>query len=278
MLHRFAVSALAAAVLVGAPALAANVDVNVTCCSFSPSIVTIDAGDTVTWHYINDLQLHTATNGTAPTDPNAGLLFDAPLDALNPTFVYQFNTSGDYPYFCRPHFFMLMRGTVRVRCAAGDVNTGSGAREDVLLVNGSAGDANRAVQVGVGQQIDVTLNASSSGPSPLRYVTWVWAGGGSSPVTLASGAATLGCAVNPTPFQRMRQPQPAFCLRAAGLPVSVCRGVRSLPAPPNAPFTVSRPQGLSRPLTFTLQAVVEDAGAANASGFSISNAVILQVQ
>src|SRR5262249_15029479 len=113
---RFVAPVAFVALFASGRALAANVDVNVACCTFSPASVTIDAGDTVTWHYTDMVTAHTVTSGTGPSDPAMGALFNAPSDSMHLAFIYQFNTSGTFPYFCMPHFPLGMRGTVNVRC------------------------------------------------------------------------------------------------------------------------------------------------------------------
>jgi plastocyanin len=80
--------------------------------SFSPSPVIVLPGDTVRWVWT--AASHTVTSGTGGTDPNAGTLFDAPLNSTSTTFEYVFNTVGTYAYFCRPHEAFNMKGTVIV--------------------------------------------------------------------------------------------------------------------------------------------------------------------
>jgi plastocyanin len=86
--------------------------VNQVSLSFSPSDLTINVGDTVQW--IRSSGSHTVTNGTGSADPEAGSLFDAPLNATNPTVTYTFTTAGDFDYFCRPHEGFGMTGIVHV--------------------------------------------------------------------------------------------------------------------------------------------------------------------
>ena len=63
--------------------------------------VYIHLGDTVLWNWV--VGFHTVTNGVDFDDPNRGLLFNAPLDDTHKTFSFQFNTPGDFPYFCEVH-------------------------------------------------------------------------------------------------------------------------------------------------------------------------------
>lgn len=76
--------------------------------AFSPSRLTIQAGDTVTW--VNTGGLHNVfaedggfTSGDA-----------APADAPNWPFVHRFDRPGVFPYVCVPHEFHGMRGVIEV--------------------------------------------------------------------------------------------------------------------------------------------------------------------
>jgi plastocyanin len=93
-------------------AFGATHNVNQTGFTFVPANITIQVGDTVMWTH--SAGSHTVTNGTGAADVNAGVLFDAPLTAANPTFQYVFNTPGTVPYFCRPHEGLGMKGTITV--------------------------------------------------------------------------------------------------------------------------------------------------------------------
>lgn len=110
-------AALIAASMAALPAAAATHFVQQTDFSFSPDVVTINVGDTVTWQWSSFS--HTVTNGTGSTDPLVGRRFDASLSSFSPTFSFTFTTPGTYPYFCRPHELMGMTGTVIVQNATG---------------------------------------------------------------------------------------------------------------------------------------------------------------
>ena len=60
------------------------------------------AGQAVLFKWSNGV-FHTATNGTGFADPQAGTLFDQPVDEQNPEFPFTFNSPGTVPVFCRPH-------------------------------------------------------------------------------------------------------------------------------------------------------------------------------
>jgi plastocyanin len=80
--------------------------------AYSPDELTIHVGDTVEWHWSS--LSHTVTSGTGAADPEAGELFDEPLNAAAPLVSYTFTTVGDVPYFCRPHEGMGMGGIIHV--------------------------------------------------------------------------------------------------------------------------------------------------------------------
>jgi plastocyanin len=95
---------------------------------FLPDEVYIFEGDSIRWEHEPMEAFHTVTSGTGSADPEAGKLFDEESSDTRPIFVYRFSASGVYPYFCRPHEFLGMTGTVYVqsRFVRGDTN-GDGA-------------------------------------------------------------------------------------------------------------------------------------------------------
>ncbi len=171
-------------------------------------------------------------------------------------------------------------GQVEDFCETGNVNFGVGSIADVLTVNGQTGQ----ITVSTSQPLYLSLAASPAGPAAPRYCLWVWVGLQTNKVELSFGASSLGCIVNPTPIHGGLEPQPFLCLRG-GLPNLVCRSTREMfdfagdgnpkQAPSVAPFTLSRPNGLDRPLTFDFQGILEDLGGTNATGFSVTNRVTL---
>lgn len=161
-------------------------------------------------------------------------------------------------------------------CRGGTVGSSTGSSQDVLLVNGSVGSlGNRKVEMGVSQSIEVSLNASSMGPAQGKYFLAAWIGGPQTPLGLSVQGQLVGCFVNPIPLTGGDN-QPFRCLRG-GLPGAVCRGVRELPSPPTAPFSATKAGGLSNPLTITVQALLEDNGSAHPIGYSVTNAVVIEV-
>ena len=76
--------------------------------AFSPNLIRIKVGTTVTWTN-KDNNMHTVTSGI-PNTANAGEAFDSGLTALiMPTKIYshKFTNTGEFSYFCRVHPTMV---------------------------------------------------------------------------------------------------------------------------------------------------------------------------
>ncbi len=159
-------------------------------------------------------------------------------------------------------------------CGAGTVNSGMGPVADVLRLNGSIGRVN----VTVGQPITASFDPAPMGPSPASCLLWIWAQGPSSPMTLSGLGQVLGCTSNPTPLHVGRNPQPFMCLRSPNLSGFVCQGVTEIPGPTMVPWSRTRATGFGQRRTFTIQGLVQDNGAANSLGYSVTNAVVLDVR
>ena len=88
---------------------AASATVGIVDFAFSPSSVSVNVGDTVTWTNQGAIT-HTSTSGTSPTPD--GLWTSG---FLNPamTFSHQFTSSGSFPYYCQVHTFMTASVTVQ---------------------------------------------------------------------------------------------------------------------------------------------------------------------
>ena len=112
--------------------------------TFSPSSVTIQAGDTVRWVWVGSF--HTVTSGNPCTPDN---LFCSPSNtscATAPTSnsgaVYErvFPAPGNFPYFCRPHCVSGMTGTVVVNAPGpGVIPNGSSVPGTPLRLAKAAG-------------------------------------------------------------------------------------------------------------------------------------------
>jgi len=76
---------------------------------FSPEVVTINQGTTVTW--VNgDTYSHTITSGGSSNESG---IFDSGNISSGGTFSYTFNDKGTYDYFCKIH--PGMNGTIEVK-------------------------------------------------------------------------------------------------------------------------------------------------------------------
>ncbi|MBI1849846.1 MAG: hypothetical protein HYR85_05830 [Planctomycetes bacterium] len=182
--------------------------------------------------------------------------------------------------FCQQGNGCIRGNTIdRCDCLAGNVNAASGSATDVLLVNSSAGaPGTRVVTAAIGESIQIVMNASPGGPASARYVFYAWLGPASNSTELRARGQRIGCTGNPTPLTPALAPQPYRCLRG-GLPAPVCAGVTEVAGAPNrAPFTLLQNRGFGRPITFSFQAILEDAGSANSTGYSVTNEVTLLVQ
>lgn len=110
MTKRLACRALAAVVLamiVAAPAEAADMQVKIDNFTFTPQRLTVKAGTTVTWTNADDIP-HTVVSPPA--------IRSKALDT-NDTFSFTFTTPGTYAYFCSLHPHMT--GTIVVEGATG---------------------------------------------------------------------------------------------------------------------------------------------------------------
>ena len=85
---------------------AADAHVNVADFTFSPSTVTINAGESVTWHWVNGI--HTIHSDSSPQ-----AWAEATSSAASPTFAHTFTTPGTYPYHCTIHG-SVMSGSITV--------------------------------------------------------------------------------------------------------------------------------------------------------------------
>jgi plastocyanin len=108
---------------------AADQEIRMFAQAFLPQTVSIEAGDTVMWTWIEGD--HTVTSGLpggeAGTTSEPGALFDAPLDSTHPSFAHAFGASlsGGVPFFCRRHpeqvgFVEISSGELTVRVGVVD--------------------------------------------------------------------------------------------------------------------------------------------------------------
>ena len=114
------VSMLAAWILVlGGPAYAANYTVSMVGTSFSPAVMTVHVGDTVTWVHDASSTPHSVTADDGSFDSSPGCL--PTCLGANSTFQHRFTTAGTFPYHCRIHGAaggIGMSGTIVVQAVA----------------------------------------------------------------------------------------------------------------------------------------------------------------
>ncbi|MEK6895468.1 MAG: cupredoxin family copper-binding protein [Nanoarchaeota archaeon] len=73
--------------------------------AFSPSTLTVNVGDSVTWTNYDDVK-HTVTS-------DSGSELDSEMLSKGQTYSHTFNTPGTYAYHCTPH--PGMKGTIVVQ-------------------------------------------------------------------------------------------------------------------------------------------------------------------
>jgi plastocyanin len=105
--------------------------VNVDDDMFTPSTLTIEKGDTVSWHFIEE-EIHTTTSGSNCTGDGTWNSDDM---TANQTFDYRFGTTGTFPYFCIHHCSMGMTGTITVTEPTTGINSQNKLAGNTTLKN-----------------------------------------------------------------------------------------------------------------------------------------------
>jgi len=158
---------------------------------------------------------------------------------------------------------------------AGNVNGGAGPVADVLFVNGgNGGPPDRRIALTVGDPFRLRIEVPPAGPASAVYVVYVW-GGEPKPMTCERLPGNTGTIAMPTPFSG-RAPQPKKIANTTG---SLRPGATDWPGPPLqlAPHTLlDRPNGLGVVVKFTLQGIIQDAGAPNGVA-AVTNGIIVSV-
>ncbi len=143
--------------LVAPGAVAATHQVDVRNFDFVPSSLTIQAGDSVHWTWVEGS--HTVTSGNDSADPNVGDLFDVSVNSGNPEFGYRFNQAGQYPYFCRPHEALGMKGMITVETPLGVFDTDNAVPNQFSLAQNYPNPFN--------PQTVVSFSLQTDGPTTL---------------------------------------------------------------------------------------------------------------
>ncbi len=223
---------------------------------------------------VNVLHVHDATLGVTTNLRLTGPSLDLSQDSHVISFTVRESNQGNTDLNGDGDTNDSVLHVAGFPCGAGTVNSGMGSVVDVLRLNGNT----RRVNVPVGQPITASFDPAPMGPSPSSYLLWVWAQGPSSPMTLSGVGQVLGCTSNPTPLHVGRNPQPFMCLRSPSLPSLVCQGVNEISGPAKVPWSRTRSTGFGQRRVLTLQGLVQDNGAANSTGYSVTNTVVLDVQ
>jgi IPT/TIG domain-containing protein len=156
----------------------------------------------------------------------------------------------------------------------GNVNQGAGDREDVLFVNDGAGDTNRVVVLPRSSPFTIRMAVPSTRTiSAFALYGWVGMPGAGNVTAMPFG---LGSTVYPTPLTRMLTPQPREIWNNAGHTAQLGVATRTSTPAPSIVLVSTHP--FSRSLRATFQGFVRDGGSQIAQGFSITNAVILDLQ
>ncbi len=196
------------------------------------------------------------------------LWFIAPLRNGAGEDLGTFGTGGD----------AFLRLRLPSPCSSGNVDLANGNPEDTLRISGSAGGPTRSVSVAPGGAFSLSLDAASAGPAQGRFVVWAWIGEGIAPRDLSAMSQLVGCTVNPTPLNLGLSPQPQFCLPGNGIPSFACTGTNIKNVASFAPWSVNRNNGISNPITITLQGLLQDDSTPHPQGYSVTNAVTLRVE
>jgi len=162
-------------------------------------------------------------------------------------------------------------------CAGGNVNLASGSAENVLLIEGTEGGTSRSATVPIGVPFTVSLNTSSAGPNPARYLGWIWYSLPGNPTDLMASGLPIGCTVNPTPLDGGLVPQPFWSVVGMIAPARAVAGTKLKDYDPTAPWTKENP-GVPTPFVATIQLVLEDNSTSHPRGFSVTNSVSVIVE
>lgn len=151
---------------------AADVTVQIVGTSFTPSTVTINVGDTVTW-VNNTGVLHTVTanNGSFNSGP--------PEEDF--TFAHTFNAAGTFAYHCQTHQAFGMTGTVIVEDSGG-----GGDDPGTIRFN----QANYSVNEGAGTAT-ITVSRTGGDDGAVSVAWSASAGTAASPSDFTAASGTL---------------------------------------------------------------------------------------
>ena len=175
----------------------------------------------------------------------------------------------------RPTLTIEFTAPTSQTCRAGTVDlAGAGTPQNVLTINGSAGNGARVVPVPVDGAISVDIVASGSGPSPGPFVLYVWPGEPTDS-TVTPLPKNLGDICFPMPVTG-GDPQPLKVWNNIGRQSKL--GTPDFPSSAAPSNIITVPSGSNSPVIATLQGILLDDGSAADAPASITNAVVLQVE
>jgi Tol biopolymer transport system component len=158
----------------------------------------------------------------------------------------------------------------------GNVNLAFGDRENVVLVNGRAGNLRREVLLGAADPFRLEV-LSPSNRATAKFVLYVWAGIPDA-TNVSPQPGGIGTLAFPTPMTAgMPSPQPRKIWNSIGSESIL--GSPSFPSPVAPAVLLARPAGaLPIPLAATFQGIIQDNGSLIRQRYSVTNAVILRVE
>lgn len=156
-------------------------------------------------------------------------------------------------------------------CKLGGVDAASGMPQNVLTINGSAGDGSRVVTVPVNSSISIDMDKAAQGPTPGYFVLYA---------VLGTPDASTVTAL-PKNLGNFCFNMPLFGADVQKIWNNIGRnsklGVPDLPSSPAPSNVITVPGGTSVLATATFQGLILDANSAADVDASITNAVTLQI-
>jgi plastocyanin len=153
---------------------------------FDPDSLSIVVGDTITWQW--ESGSHTTTNGLS-SDPgdNPGALWDEPINSTSTSFTRAFDLTGSFPYFCRPHELLGMKGKIVVETSSTGTDDSPGAGRFAFrpaVPNPFSGSVALGLRAGRGLRVEVAVYSVTgrrvrvlhTGPAGGPSSTYVWDG------------------------------------------------------------------------------------------------------
>jgi predicted secreted protein with PEFG-CTERM motif len=139
---------------------------------FSPNVINIAPGDTVTWAN-NDKVGHTATSGH-PSDNQTGTVWDSSLVKAGSTYSFTFQNAGTYDYFCMVHPWMT--GQVIVGTSTPPPPPPPPNMTGMTMLQAMSGDGSEMVTIDAtpaaptnGQPLTISLNFTDSSGNNIKH-------------------------------------------------------------------------------------------------------------